>query len=59
VPLLAQIPLVPALRVGGDTGVPVRVADPTGEAALAFDALATRMEELGPARIYRRELNVR
>ena len=59
VPLLGQVPLVPALRVGGDVGVPVRVADPTGEAALAFDALATRLEELGPARIYRRELNVR
>jgi ATP-binding protein involved in chromosome partitioning len=59
VPLLGQIPLVPALRVGGDTGVPVRVADPAGEAALAFDALAVRLEELGPARIYRRELTVR
>jgi ATP-binding protein involved in chromosome partitioning len=59
VPLLGQVPLVPALRVGGDTGVPVRVADPEGEAAVAFDALATRIEELGPARIYRRELNVR
>jgi ATP-binding protein involved in chromosome partitioning len=59
VPLLGQIPLVPALRVGGDTGVPVRVGDPAGAAALAFDALATRLEELGPARIYRRELNVR
>ncbi len=59
VPLLARIPLVPAVRVGGDTGVPVRVADAGGEAALAFDALATRLEELGPARIYRRELNVR
>ena len=51
VPLLGQVPLVPPLRVGGDTGVPVRVADPAGEAALAFDALATRVEELGPARI--------
>jgi len=59
VPLLARIPLVPAVRVGGDTGTPVRVADSGGEAALAFDALATRLEELGPARIYRRELNVR
>jgi ATP-binding protein involved in chromosome partitioning len=59
VPLLGQVPLVPALRVGGDIGVPVRVSDPTGEAAQAFDALATRIEELGPARIYRRELNVR
>ncbi len=59
VPLLARIPLVPAVRVGGDTGVPVRVADAGGEAALAFDALAGRLEDLGPARIYRRELNVR
>jgi ATP-binding protein involved in chromosome partitioning len=59
VPLLGRIPLVPALRVGGDTGQPVGVVDPTGEAARAFDALATRLEELGPARIYRRELNVR
>jgi ATP-binding protein involved in chromosome partitioning len=59
VPLLGRIPLVPALREGGDIGVPVRVADAGGEAALAFDALATRIEELGPARIYRRELNVR
>jgi ATP-binding protein involved in chromosome partitioning len=59
VPLLGQVPLVPAVRVGGDIGVPVRVSDPGGEAALAFDALATRLEELGPARIYRRELNVR
>ena len=59
VPLLGQIPLVPDVRVGADSGVPVRVADPDGEAALAFEALATRVEELGPARIYRRELNVR
>jgi ATP-binding protein involved in chromosome partitioning len=59
VPLLGQIPLVPDVRVGADTGVPVRLADPEGEAALAFEALATRVEELGPARIYRRELNVR
>ena len=59
VPLLARIPLVPAVRVGGDTGVPVRVSDGGGEAALAFDAFAARLDELGPARIYRRELNVR
>ena len=59
VPLLGQIPLVADVRVGADTGVPVRVAGPDGEAALAFEALATRVEELGPARIYRRELNVR
>ena len=38
----ARSPSSPTVRVGGDTGVPVRVADPDGEAALAFDALATR-----------------
>ena len=59
VPLLGRIPLVPALRQGGDTGVPVYAADRGGEAAAAFDVLAARMEDLGPARIYRRELNVR
>jgi len=59
VPLLGQVPLLPALRIGADSGVPVHVADAGGEAALAFDALAGRVEELGPARIYRRELNVR
>jgi ATP-binding protein involved in chromosome partitioning len=59
VPLLGRIPLVPAVRQGADVGVPVRVADPGGEAALAFDALADQIEEMGPARIYRRELNVR
>jgi ATP-binding protein involved in chromosome partitioning len=59
VPLLGQVPLMPAVREGGDTGVPVRVADPESEGAAAFDALATRLEDLGPARIYRRELTVR
>jgi ATP-binding protein involved in chromosome partitioning len=59
VPLLGQVPLLPDVREGADTGVPVRVADPAGEAARAFDSLATRLEELGPARIYRQELNVR
>ena len=28
VPLLGQVPLVPALREGGDVGVPVTVTDP-------------------------------
>jgi ATP-binding protein involved in chromosome partitioning len=59
VPLLGQVPLVPAIREGGDDGVPVRVADPSGEAARAFDALADRVIGLGPARRYRKELAVR
>jgi ATP-binding protein involved in chromosome partitioning len=40
VPLLAQIPLVPAMRIGADEGRPVAVADPDGEAAKAFASLA-------------------
>ena len=58
VPLLAQIPLVPALRQGGDTGLPVMVADPDGEAAQAFSRLAEGLVGLGPARVYRQELTV-
>ena len=59
VPLLGQVPLVPAVRQGADQGVPARVADPAGAAAQAFDLLAHRIVELGPVRIYRRELTVR
>jgi len=59
VPLLARIPLVPAVRVGADVGVPVRVSDPDSEAARAFDELADAVVALGPARVYRRELTVR
>ncbi|HEV3130747.1 MAG TPA: Mrp/NBP35 family ATP-binding protein [Acidimicrobiales bacterium] len=59
VPLLAQVPLVPALRQGGDEGIPVMVADPASEASAVFDQLATAVVELGPARVYRKELTVR
>jgi ATP-binding protein involved in chromosome partitioning len=59
VPLLAQVPLVPALREGADVGIPVAVADPDGEAAAVFAALALSIVEMGPARVYRKELTVR
>jgi ATP-binding protein involved in chromosome partitioning len=59
VPLLAQVPLVTALREGGDEGIPVVVADPGGEAAGVFDALARSIADLGPARVYRSELTLR
>ncbi|MHB1585322.1 MAG: Mrp/NBP35 family ATP-binding protein [Acidimicrobiales bacterium] len=59
VPLLGQVPLVPALREGGDVGRPVVVAEPESEAAAAFSALADRLVALGPARVYRRELTLR
>ena len=59
VPLLGQVPLVTALREGGDLGAPVTVTDPTSEAAQSFEALAKRIEGMGPARIYNPELTIR
>jgi ATP-binding protein involved in chromosome partitioning len=43
VPLLGQVPLIPALREGGDTGKPIAVTDPGGEAAQAFAAIADEL----------------
>jgi len=57
--LLASVPLVPALREGGDAGVPIAVGDPSGEAASAFRELALRIDKSGPTRVYREELVVR
>jgi len=59
IPLIGQIPLIPALREGGDSGMPISVSEPGGEAATAFRALAERVVALGPARVYRRELSLR
>ena len=48
VPLLGRIPLIPALRIGADEGIPVAVSAPGSEAAEAFDALADRLVETLP-----------
>ncbi len=48
VPLLANVPLVPALREGADAGQPVTIADPGGEATVAFLALADEVEARQP-----------
>ena len=48
VDLLGQVPLVPAVREGADTGSPAVIVDPDGEAAAAFDRLATQLIERGP-----------
>jgi ATP-binding protein involved in chromosome partitioning len=58
VPLIGAIPLIPALREGGDSGRPITVSDPDGEASRAFGAVAERLVALGPARVYRRELSL-
>lgn len=44
VPLLGQIPLVPALREGGDAGAPIVVACPDDEASRAFRGIAERLD---------------
>ncbi|HET7094031.1 MAG TPA: iron-sulfur cluster carrier protein ApbC [Thermomicrobiales bacterium] len=43
VPLLGQIPIEPAVRAGGDAGVPIVVGDPESESARAFAHLAERV----------------
>ncbi len=59
VPLLGQVPLVPALREGCDTGHPIMVDDPDSEAGKAFAAIADRIvDELAPTRRYRPELKL-
>ncbi len=59
VPLIGQIPLLPALREGCDVGLPIVISHPDSEAAIAIFALAERLVKLGPARVYRRELTLR
>jgi ATP-binding protein involved in chromosome partitioning len=59
VPLLARIPLVPALREGGDVGRPIVTAEPDGEVAQVFRSLAERIDtDLAPKRIYNPELKL-
>jgi ATP-binding protein involved in chromosome partitioning len=59
VPLLGQLPLLPALREGGDEGLPVTAVDPDGEAARAFQAIATKIAvELRPKKVFSSQLKV-
>jgi ATP-binding protein involved in chromosome partitioning len=48
VPLLGQIPFLTAMREGADHGLPVQVAAPGSEAALAFEAVADQVERRKP-----------
>jgi ATP-binding protein involved in chromosome partitioning len=59
VPLLGQVPLVPALREGSDSGAPIATIDPDGEAAQVFDRIAETVDvELAPRRVYHSELRI-
>ncbi|MEY2780232.1 MAG: hypothetical protein RL623_1412 [Actinomycetota bacterium] len=59
VPLLAQIPLMSALREGGDDGRPIAAVAPESEIGLVFAALAKRIaEEMKPKKIFSAALKV-
>jgi ATP-binding protein involved in chromosome partitioning len=51
VPLLGQVPLVPALREGGDTGTPIVVSDPDSDAGRAFRAAAAELARTARTRV--------
>jgi len=58
IPLLGKVPLVSAVRQGGDDGRPIVAVDRESETAQAFIAIAERLASLGPARVYRKELSL-
>jgi ATP-binding protein involved in chromosome partitioning len=59
VPLLGQVPLVPALREGGDAGAPIIVAAPDDEASVVFRTIAERLDtDLVPKRRAHPELRI-
>jgi ATP-binding protein involved in chromosome partitioning len=59
VPLLGQLPLVPALREGGDDGRPIAAVDPDSEVAKAFFEIARRIAvELKPRKVFSEALRI-
>jgi len=59
VPLLGRVPLVPALREGGDDGRPIVVAQPDDEAAVVFRAIAEIVDrDIKPRRRAHPELKI-
>ncbi len=61
VPLVGQVPLIPALREGGDTGLPITITEPTSEVAGIFEGIAKRIEANPPpkpTKVFRPELRI-
>ena len=59
VPLLAQLPLVPALRAGGDDGKPIAAVEPDSETGRVFHELAERIAvEMRPKKVFSSALRV-
>ena len=51
VPLMAQVPLVPALRQGSDEGKPIVVSDPDAPASAALRQAADELRRLTKSKI--------
>jgi ATP-binding protein involved in chromosome partitioning len=45
------VPLVPAVRSGGDTGVPIVVSDPTSPAAIALREAADAVRKAAKSNV--------
>ena len=59
VPLVGQVPLVPELREGSDSGNPIMAAQPDSEAGKIFAAMAEKIDvEMAPKRRYTKKLNL-
>lgn len=59
VPLMAQIPLINALREGGDDGRPIAAVDPDSETGKVFFAIAKYIaEDMKPKKIFSAALKV-
>ena len=43
VPMIASIPFTPALREGGDGGLPIVISEPESPATLAFEGLIQKL----------------
>jgi len=51
VPMLGQIPLMPALREGGDSGTPIVISDPESEAGEAFRTAGRELVSLAKTKV--------
>jgi ATP-binding protein involved in chromosome partitioning len=59
VPLLAQLPIVPALRAGGDEGKPIAAVEPDSETGRIFHQMAERIAvEMRPKKVYSAALKI-
>jgi len=59
VPLVGNVPLIPELREGADSGKPIMAMAPDSEAGQVFAAMAEKIDvELAPKRRYTSKLNL-